>query len=444
MESSPPGWFFLGRLLHLAGASPDAMRVVSVVFSAVLTVLVFVYARRMLPLLGAAVAGTIAALANQLVVHGREMRPYELMSLMAVVFALVLETAVARPTSRWLAALAGAVFVGSMTHYFFLLPVFVGIVWLWTLADASGRRLRLTLAVGAGLVPLLVWLPVTFRQAGRVNQYFGGFNRRTIVNLYSDLLASQAAWRRVAEDWRLVVAGLVLAGAVVLARRPAGRLTALLVVLPVMVTAVVWLLGLNVFNMRNLVVAAPFAAIALAAVPSALPKPAALLAGAAMIAGIAWTHSIDANRSRTPFDRMADALVDFGWTADEPIVFVGNSRNQRAAIAWELPGHPQLGDGAFAGQPCQRLFVVVESREALAWMRTQSGSVIAQRRLPFYGRGPNGRRQPYDVVIAELSWPDGFPSSANPPAKTNFMYSRSRPAPACVKPLPLREPRSLF
>jgi hypothetical protein len=24
------------------------------------------------------------------------------------------------------------------------------------------------------------------------------------------------------------------------------------------------------------------------------------------------------------------------------------------------------------------------------------------------------------------------------------MYSRSRPAPACVKPLPLREPRSLF
>ena len=444
MESSPPGWFFLGRLLHQAGAAPDAMRLLSVAFSVALTILVFVYARRMLPLWGAVVAGTIAALGNQLVVHGREMRPYELMALLAVVLALVLEAAVAAPTRRRLGALAGTVLLGSMTHYFFLLPVFTGLVWLWTLAGAAGRRLRVSLAIGAGLVPLLLWLPVTLRQAGRVNQYFSGFRKRGVANLYSDLLASQAVWRRTDYNWRLVVVALVLAGAVVVARRPVGRLVALMAVLPVVLTAIVWFLGLNVFNMRNLIVVAPFVAIALAAVPSILPKPAALLASVAMIGAIGWIYSVQAQRERTPLDEVAQSVVQLGWTDNDPILFVGNSRNQRSALGWALPGHPQLGDATFNGRPCSRIFVVAESRAAPAWLQEHAGSVVAQRSFPFYGHGPYGLRQPYDVLVADLRWPTGFPAAGTPPGGTLFFYSRSGPVPSCLSPRPLHEPLSLF
>jgi hypothetical protein len=444
LESSPPGWFFLGRLIHQAGADPEVMRLFSVAFSAVLTALVVIYARRMLPLSGAIVAGAIVAIAHQLVIHGREMRPYELLALMCVVLAFVLETAVALPSHRRLGVLAATVLIGSLTHYFFLFPLFTGFVWLWTLAGASGKRLRITLAMGAGLVPLLIWLPITAEQAGRVNRYFAGFSRRGLIDAYSNILLSPSVWRRAGDNWRLVVLALVLAGALALARRPAGRLVSLLAVVPMGLTAIVWILGLHVFNVRNLVIVVPFAAIAIAALPSVLPRPAALLACLAMLAGVGWIYSVDRERGRTPFDQIAATLTQFGWTGSDPILFLDKPQNQRSAIGWELPGHPQLGDGTYTGRPCGRVYVIAESHDARAWIKAHTANVVAQRNLPFYGQAANGYKRSYDLVVARLRWPDGFPEVEPPPARAVFFYSRATPVPPCLRPRPQSESRSLF
>ena len=126
-------------------------------------------------------------------------------------------------------------------------------------------------------------------------------------------------WERAGDGVRYVVLALVLAGAVVLARRSEGRLAALMVVLPVAVTVAVSLAGLHVFTTRNLIVVAPFACIALAAVPSAIPsRPLALAATVAVAVGAVWSFSLDRQRDRTPYDRVGETLADFGWTGREP------------------------------------------------------------------------------------------------------------------------------
>jgi hypothetical protein len=430
--------------VHLAGAPAESMRLWSVAFSAVLTVLVAVYARRFLPLSGAILAGAIAALGYQLVGHGREMRPYALLALLVVVFALVLENAVALPTRGRLAALGATVLAGSLTHYFFLLAVATGLLWLWTLADANGKRLRISAVVGAALLPLVIWLPVTVEQAGRVNNYFGHFHRWSLMDLYGNLLASQSVWQKGTHDWRLAVLALVLWGTAVLARRPAARLVALMTVVPVALTTLVWVLGLHVFGIRNLIVVAPFAAIALAALPSLLPKVAASVAALAMLGAVVWMYSVDSQRGRTPFDRVGSAIADFGWTDADPIVLLGQPINQRAPLGWHLPGHPQLGNGTRTEGLCRRVYVVAESPKARAWVEARAGSILAQRSLPFYGPRPNGSRRSFDLLVAELPWSDHFLERDRPPGRLQFFYSRAGRPPACLRPWREKEPRSLF
>ena len=64
----------------------------------------------------------------------------------------------------------------------------------------------------------------------------------------------------------------------------AGRLTALLATLPVVIAAVIWLAGPHIYDVRNMIGAGPFAAVALAAVVSAVPaRLAAVTAGIAVL-----------------------------------------------------------------------------------------------------------------------------------------------------------------
>ena len=270
-ESSPPGWFFLGRVIHGLGFEPQTVRVLSVLAGAALTLLVFLYARRLLPLAGALLAGLLAALAYQPVFHGKELRPYALLAVLALGFVMALEAAAARP-SRGRLVLLGAVSVaGALTHYFFLLAVAIGLVWLWASGSRPGRP-AVTAAALAGLVPLLAWVPKMADQAGRVDAYFSQVTWERVLRLYSNVFSSASVWERAGDGLRYLVLVLVLAGTAVLARRSEGRLAAFMVVLPVAAAVAVSLLGIHVFTTRNLIVVAPFACIALAALPSAIPS----------------------------------------------------------------------------------------------------------------------------------------------------------------------------
>ena len=443
-ESSPPGWFFLGRVTHLAGVEPQTVRLWSVIFSALLTVLVVIYARRFLPVPGALLAGLLIALAYPPVFHGKELRPYALLALLALVFVLALEAAAARP-SRWrLVALASVSVAGAMTHYFFLFPVFIGVLWLWAFGPRPAR-FWVTGAAFAGLVPLLVWIPKILGQAERVDEYIGPIKPIRVLRFYQSLFASPGTWERTGEAVRFLVLLAVLAGTVLLARKAAGRLTAMLILIPVVVTALVSVAGLHVFANRNLIVVAPFACIALAALPSAIPSRAlALAAMVAVAAGAVWSYSVDRDRHRTPFDRIGETIADYGWTAGDPVVLFGKALNQKAPLGWYLPESPQLQQGrAREGDACERAFVVAQLPSALRWLDAHPEHVLRSRTLPYYGVKEQ-ERQPHDLVVAEVRWSDELVAAIRGEKATVF-FPRNHAAPRCVRPLPLPSgPARLF
>ena len=416
-ESSPPLWFFLARVAHKAGSqlastsaglkplsSMGAVRLLSVLFSAGLVALVVLYARRLMPLWTAALAGLLVALGFQFVLHGKELRAYALLLLLAAAFPLLFEWVVGRPRGRGLAALGVLVAVGSMTHYFFLLPLFTGLLWLWLTPHARGTRLRTTAAVGAGLVPILVWLPTVLDQAGRVNEYFPAFGLRRTLNVYSMFFAGPEVWEGHLPGFpaRLALLVAVFAGAGVLARRAEGRLCALLVVVPWALTTVVWLGGLRVFTTRNLLVLAPFAAIALAALVGAIPRrPLAYAAGAGLATLAVWSYWLDRDLGRTPYDDIDAALVEMGWTPESPLIMFARYPQTRP-LSWHLPGHPFIRLSDPGPGRCERVYVVAEGADGRAWLHTHRDLIRAQREFPWYGSRLAATRTEPDVAVAEL------------------------------------------
>jgi uncharacterized membrane protein len=89
-ESTPPLWYTLAWLAHHLGVPMQDVRLLSVAAGAVLAALVVDVARGVVALPFAALAGLMTAVGSQLVSHGRELRSYELLALLAVVFARAL------------------------------------------------------------------------------------------------------------------------------------------------------------------------------------------------------------------------------------------------------------------------------------------------------------------------------------------------------------------
>jgi Dolichyl-phosphate-mannose-protein mannosyltransferase len=369
-ESTPPVWYLLGWVAHRAGLSVEAVRFLSVLAGALTAALVVVYGQRLLPLWAAGTAGLLVALGGPLVARGHELRAYALYALLAVVFALALATAASRPTRWRLLGLAACVAAGLLTHYFFAFLVLAGLLW--------ARSVRVTAATAAGVVPCLLWLPALLGQYE--NQRFswiGNFDLVKAVSAYSAFFWNPGPLYVRTEDVelgagetvaRLAVLALVLVGAAVLVRHsPPASLTAALAVLPVAFAAVLWLAGANVFTARNLLCAAPFAAVAIAAVPVALPRRAALGAGTALIALAAGGLAREYTLAPPAYDRMAEELVREGWKLGDAVAVYGGAHEHlqlgsayalRSPVAWYLPGRPFLRLPEGEGGACERAWAL--------------------------------------------------------------------------------------
>jgi len=251
-ESSPPGWHLANWAAWRAVGRPSRLewlRLFSVAFGALLGGLVVLYSRSIgLSRLGAATAGGLAALGPNVVAHGAELRPYALLTLLALLFAIALERAARLPSRGRLVGLALVVAVGCYTHYFFLLSLATGTAW--SLVRLAGRdRLRVVGAMVAGLSPFLVWLP-SFRYQYRhdLYAYNGTFNLRAVAYSYARVVGLLGETGALAAVVRLLFAAVVIAGAVALLLRREGELAGLFAVVPVALTALVWLLGPHIFN----------------------------------------------------------------------------------------------------------------------------------------------------------------------------------------------------
>ena len=374
-ESTPPLWYGLAWVIEQAGLPVEAGRGIGVAASALLAGLLVVYARRMLPLWAAGLAGLIVALAGQLVLRGAELRAYALYALLALAFAWLLERAAEKPSWGRLAALAGVAAAGLLTHYFFVFVALAAAAWLWTTPAFRASRLPVSVSLAAAVLPFLLWLPSLVQQVE--NQRFswiGDFSLLKAVAVYSAFgwNAGPLYVRDLVEIGPLegllrvgvflaVVAGCVLAWRL----GPRGRLIAILAVAPAGMVALLWLAGENLFTARNVLACAPFAAVAIAALAAALPRRWGRLAAAACVLVIAAGLAREVQLAPPPYDEAADALVALGWQEGDQVAFFGGAHELsylgsayavRGPVSWYLPGHPQLV--LSEGRPCERAFAV--------------------------------------------------------------------------------------
>ena len=425
-ESTPPGWYLLAWIGREAGISLEGLRLFSVAFAAALAGLTVVYARRFTQLWTAGLAGVLTALAWQVVVHGSELRAYALLALLTLVFALLLERAAVDPSLGRLAALAACAAAGAYTHYFFVLAAAAGLVWLAVEPALRAVAVRVGAAVVVGTATLLAWLPDLIDQVGA--ERFGwidAFDVRKLAYLPSALFwdpgtmyAERGSDPDVGEAIiRLVVLALVLGGCAVLARLgSSARLCALLVLVPLGASGIAWLAGLRIITGRNLIGVTAFAAVALAAVLLPLPRRAAFGAAAAGVGLVVFSYVQTPMAERPDFDRVADALVDAGWEAGDPIVVVGSLPDFRSTLEWYLPGEVTLPE-AEPAQPCSTMWVVTDLPDGRALIAAGE---------------PAARLEVGSAEVARLPWDAGRVAAA---ARAGGRYLDSAAGRGCLRPV---------
>lgn len=365
-ESTPPLWFALGWVVHRCGVSIHDVRLLSVLFGGILAAVVVLVARAVLPLMLAVLAGTLVAVGGYFVAHGHELRAYELLALLTVVFALALESHTRAPSRRRALALAAVTGAGLLTHYFFVFTVAGGLVWLWIEPQARRSRLRTSIAVAAGLAVYIPWAPFMLRQY-RQNRFdwIGSFQGRTVLETPLRLftpLGRHGAIAIAAPLGLLAVAGV---GSVVLARASArGRLYALLWSVPLALASTAWLVGFHIYAVRNMIGIGAFLAIAVAASLVALPAQArtaaAALVACAMIAGFVSDQQVPA----ASYKGFARALVAEGWKLHDPVAVFGNFFAFRSPLEWYLPGSPRLALVRDGRATCPPMFAIAGARSA--------------------------------------------------------------------------------
>lgn len=347
-ESTPPLWYALAWIVHRCGLAIVDVRLLSVAAATALAVATVMVGRLVAPEWAALLAGLAVALGYQFDFHGRELRTYELAALLTVLLAL----AALRGDSALLTTVVAA---GSLTHYFFVFAATAVVCW----------RRSTWRAVALGLVPLALWSPFFVRQYEHHGYSFiGPFNAHAVVGTY---------WRTFARGQTpvlpVLLAAAVVAGAFVVARSSeAGRLCALLAVGPVAVAALLWLVGVDVYDVRNVIGSGPFAAVAVAALVARAPRTIAPVVASVLLGLLALGFARTAGVAPVAYDKIAAELVAAGWQPRDRIVVCGDVYAFWGPLEWYLPNHPRFlaqrssrsrAEFVVGTQPgCRRMLVV--------------------------------------------------------------------------------------
>ena len=384
-ESTPPLWYILGWLLHRAGVAITQVRFLSVSFMSIGAALTVILARRVLSVPLAGLAGLLIAVGTGFFAHSHELRAYALLVLLASVFAIVLADEVREPTRRNEVALCMCTTAGLLTHYFFLFTLVSAAVWLWLEPKARKTRRRASVSMLTGCALFAPFAPIALSQYKHDHFWWiGRFSAQTVTS---------TAWRFFLPLYghgivRIGIAAMFLALAAVgsfqLGQRSSqGRLLVALGFGPLIVSAVVWSLGLRIFSPRNLLECGPFFAVLAVAWLEFLPiRLRLLLAGGIVVVAFSSAAHL-AGAKATPFDRVASDLVAEGWTPGTPIALFNDFFSFRSPLEWYLPGHPPLALGVPTGRLCRTVFVITpsatQSRFGNPVRRARAGSLAVER-----------------------------------------------------------------
>lgn len=359
-ESTPPLWYAVAWLVHQAGIPVQGERILSVAFGALFAAAVVGLAHRFVALPLATVAGVMVALGGEFVLHGAELRAYELLAFLSVALGYCVLRLLEQPSRRWEAALAATVGAGCLTHYFFAFSVAAVLAWLWLDGGARQIRRRGTVAVLAGGAVAAPWAPFMLIQyhQGRF-RWIGAFHWRPVAAVPLRLFTYAYSSVPIGPVLSLAALVVISAGGVRLARRSTGgRLIALLAVLPIAVAAGAWAVGMPIFDLRNLIGVGAYVAVLTVAAISALPRrvvPVVALAVAGAVAVSLATSNVQRIR---PYDAIAQSLVRSGWNRTLPIAVYGDPYRYRLPLEWYLPRRPVLDMSRVLDGACAVVFVV--------------------------------------------------------------------------------------
>jgi 4-amino-4-deoxy-L-arabinose transferase-like glycosyltransferase len=366
-ESTPPLWYALGWAAHHAGLSIAGVRLLSVLFAALLAVAVVAIARELLPLRFAGAAGLLVAVGAQFAWHGHELRSYELFALLTALLAVTLVRSLRAPSRRGDVCLAVVTAAGLLTHYFFSFTVVAALAWLWLEPEARAIRRRASVAIAAGAALCAPWLPLFVEQFRRDRFWWiGPFRLHEAVAAPFRLFTPLIAHGLAGSVAPVAFLALTVCGGVVLARHsPAGRLCALLAFGPLLLASAAWAAGFRIFAVRNLIGIGPFVAVAAVGAVSLLPRRTGAVVLAGGVAAIVVSFAINQSVPVPQYQLVARALVREGWHPRDPVAVFGDFFNVRAPLEWYLPHQPVLAVSRGTARPCETVFAV--ARPAGMW-----------------------------------------------------------------------------
>lgn len=412
-ESTPPLWYvliwglaWLGRRAHFV-STVQAWRGLSVACITLSAALLVRFTARFLPLRAGVLAGALVALGSQYVDAGDELRAYALFALLVMLFATALEWAARRPSLGRTAVLSTIVGAGVMTEYFFLLTLAGGALWVLHAQRKLSftTKVRLLTSLSVGLVPLLLYLPALLAQLHAHHfGFIGVFTTRRYFALWVSLFAEHLSAGSLSADVQLIIFLLIAIGGVRLWKREASRLAFFLLLVPAILALLLWPAGLQIFDARNLLGVGLFAAIAISAAVTTLPRRLSFLGVSAIaitLAGIFATTQLPLRR--TPYRKIATTLVRSGWTRSDPVIFFHVPFVDMNPIAWYLPRHPVMKRGRPGPATCPNVFFIVESSAGRKWLSARrSLEVGISYSFPYFGNSPVGRRRAGGVEVGRL------------------------------------------
>jgi hypothetical protein len=363
-ESTPPLWYTLAWLVHRAGVSLMDVRLLSVLAGCGLAAAVVAAGRYVLPDGAALLAGLLVAVGNEFVLHGQELRAYELLAFLSAAFLWLLlreTTAPSRTNTICLGVVAAA---GGLTHYFFALVAVAALLWVSVDPAARACRRAVLIAIVAGGAVAAAWAPVMFVQYHRDRFWWiGPFDIRQVVA--APLRLFTLAWADTPPGLVLSLASLAFlaVGCRALARSgQAGRLVVALAVGPLAIAAAVWAAGIHVFALRNVIELGPPVALVAGALVARVAERAGAAAAIVVAAVVLVLPFGAADSSVPPFGSIAHALVAEGWRPSDPLAVFGNFFVYRAPLEWYLPGSPLLDAARPRARACRTVFVVADDR----------------------------------------------------------------------------------
>ena len=167
-------------------------------------------------------------------------------------------------------------------------------------------------------------------------------------------------------------------------------------------TALIWLAGLRIFDTRNLLVVAPFAAMCLAALVAAIPlRPLPTRRAQCWRGSPCGPTPSTATSHARPTTRSQPS----SWSSAGPRSLRSSHARypQTRPLSWHLPGHPYVRVSQPGPGRCEHAFVVAEDPEARAWLATHADLIEEQREFPWYGSQLASERETPDVAVARLT-----------------------------------------